>query len=246
MAEENQNEERENGSAHDDASPEAVTAEIDIESDAFAELPWEEQIDHLKGMLQDTRAQVAQNLDLAQRAQAEMANSRRRADEERISLGKYSNSRLIAKLLPVVEELDLAMGHAGGPGTGPASGDRAGGDSGGGETSGQVSQAPDASPAGSSWMQGVKLIQRKFITLLESEGVTAIDAVGTVFNPLEHEALGTDESSEYPPGYVIQAVRQGYRLHDRIIQPAQVIVAKEPQRVGTGDTSSEAEETDNG
>ena len=41
MAEENQNEERENGSAHDDASPEAVTAEIDIESDAFAELPWD-------------------------------------------------------------------------------------------------------------------------------------------------------------------------------------------------------------
>lgn len=235
MAEEPQNSERENGGAQDDASPEAV-AEIDIDSEAFAELPWEEQVDHLKGILQDTRAQAAQNLDLAQRAQAEMANSRRRSDEERIALGKYSNSRLIAKLLPVVEELDLAMGHAGGQAANTSSGD----------APEQDSQASDSSGPESSWMQGIKLIQRKFITLLESEGVTAIDAVGTVFNPMEHEALGTDESSEYPPGHVIQAVRQGYRLHDRIIQPAQVIVAREPQEVGTGNTSSEVEETDNG
>lgn len=236
MAEENQNAERENCDTEDVASPETVTAEIDIESDAFAELPWEEQVDYLKGILQDTRAKAAQNLDMAQRAQAEMANSRRRSDEERISQGKYSNSRLIAKLLPVVEELDLAMGHAGGPGA----------DASGGETPGQGPQTLDSSKIESSWMQGVKLIQRKFITLLESEGVTAIEAVGTVFNPIEHEALGTDESSEYPPGHVIQAVRQGYRLHDRIIQPAQVIVAREPRGVGTGNTSSEVEETNNG
>jgi len=240
MAEEPQNSERENGGAQDDSPPEAV-AEIDIESEAFAELPWEEQVDHLKGILQDTRAQAAQNLDLAQRSQAEMANLRRRSDEERIAMGKYSNSRLIAKLLPVVEELDLAMGHAGGQETKDSPGETPGG-----ETSGQHSQPFDTSGPESSWLQGVKLIQRKFIALLESEGVTAIDAVGTVFNPMEHEALGTDESSEYPPGHVIQAVRQGYRLHDRIIQPAQVIVAREPQGVGTGNTSSEVEETDNG
>ena len=189
----------------------------------------------LREILQESRTQTAQNLDLAQRAQAEMANQRRRSDEERISQGKYSNGRLIAKLLPVVEELALAMGLVE--------------DNNGVERSGGDAQDPESSPESSlepSWIQGVRLIQRKFMTLLESEGVTTIDAVGTVFNPLEHEALGTDESTEHPPGHVIKAVRQGYRLHDRIIQPAQVIVAREPQDVGKGDTSSEEKETDNG
>ncbi|MCH7712524.1 MAG: nucleotide exchange factor GrpE [Chloroflexi bacterium] len=233
MAEEPQNTEHENG-AHQDAASDAASQEaviIDIESAVFAELPWEEQVGTLREILQESRTQTAQNLDLAQRAQAEMANQRRRSDEERISQGKYSNGRLIAKLLPVVEELALAMGLVE--------------DNNGVETSGDDAQDAESSPE-SSWIQGVRLIQRKFMTLLESEGVTTIDAVGTVFNPLEHEALGTDESTEYPPGHVIKAVRQGYRLHDRIIQPAQVIVAREPQDVGKGDTSSEVKETDNG
>lgn len=237
MAEEPLNVEHESGASQDGESPETVA--VDIESAAFAELTWEEQVASLRDILQASRNQTAQNLDLAQRAQAEMANQRRRSDEERISQGRYSNSRLIAKLLPVVEELALAMGHVEATN--------------GMETPGGPSQKPDPSAQLSpqpSWLEGVRLIQRKLMILLESEGVTPIDAVGGPFNPLEHEALGTDESSDYPPGHVIKAVRQGYRLHDRIIQPAQVIVAREPQiepqDVGTGNTSSEVKETDNG
>jgi molecular chaperone GrpE len=159
--------------------------------------------------LEALRQEAAQNLDSAQRAQAELVNFRKRADEERIDNNKYSNSRLISKLLPVVEEMDLAMGHAGDSGAAP------------------------------TWLDGVKLIQRKMISLLESEGVAAIESVGVPFNPLEHEALGTEESTEYPPGYIISALRTGYRLHDRIIQPAQVVVAREPQNGGT--TAGKAE-----
>ena len=231
MAEETQNAATGNGATQDPApdadSPEAV----DIDSAAFAELTWEERVESLKEILEDSRKQTAQNLDLAQRARAEMANLRRRFDEERTSLGKYSNSRLIAKLLPVVEELVLAMDHAEGKEAEASTG----------ETPGPETLGPE-----SSWILGVRLIQRNLVTLLESEGVTAIDAVGALFNPLEHEALGTDESSEYPPGHVMQTVRQGYRLHERIIQPAQVIVAREPQGVVSGDTISEVKETDNG
>ena len=252
MAEETQDAGTENGaaqepaadSASDAGSPEPAT--VDLGSAAFAELTWEERVESLKEILEDSRKQTAQNLDLAQRAQAEMANLRRRSDEERISLGKYSNSRLIAKLLPVVEELVLAMGHAEGNEAEASTGETPSGETPSGETPGGETPVAETPGPESSWIQGVRLIQRKLMTLLESEGVTAIDAVGAVFNPLEHEALGTDESSEYPPGHVMQTVRQGYRLHDRIIQPAQVIVAREPQAVGTGDTSSEVKETDNG
>ncbi len=208
MAEEPQNAEHENGVASEATSE---VAAVDIDSSAFAELPWEDQVETLREILNDSRGQTAHNLDLAQRAQAEMANQKRRSDEERITQGKFSNSRLIAKLLPVVEELALAVDHADGQDSGTPASNNASADS----------QSPE-----SSWLQGVRLIQRKLSTLLESEGVTEIDSVGAVFNPLEHEALGTAESNEYPPGHIVKTVRQGYRLHDRVIQPAQVIVAR--------------------
>ena len=196
-----------------EAGVEAEEASID-----HSQLPLEEQIVALRGDLERALMDASQNLDQAQRAQAELMNYRRRADEERVSLGKYSNGRLITKLLPVVEELDLAVTHG------------------------------DAEGASSSWLEGVRLIQRKLLNLLESEGVAAIEAVGTPFNPLEHEALGTEESAEFPPGYVIEAIRPGYRLHDRVIQPAQVIVAIDAQAtdqtIKTTETA-ETEETDN-
>ena len=166
---------------------------------SFTDLPLDEQLAALHGELEESRRETGQRLDAAQRAQAELVNYRRRVDEERIELGKYSNTRLITKLLPVAEELDLAVAHA------------------------------EEGAAFNSWLEGVKLIQRKLSNLLESEGVTQIETVGAAFNPMEHEALGTVETAQHIPGYVAEAVRPGYRLHDRIIQPAQVIVAREPE-----------------
>ncbi|GIS94241.1 MAG: hypothetical protein CM1200mP22_14780 [Dehalococcoidia bacterium] len=62
--------------------------------------------------------------------------------------------------------------------------------------------------------------------MLESEGLVPIEAIGLMFNPLEHEALGTEETSDVEPGYITQIIRPGFRLHDRVISPAQVMVAK--------------------
>ncbi len=177
-------------------------------------LSTEEELPALRQQLEEARREAGENLDTAQRAQAELVNYRRRTDEERLSLERYSNTRLIVKLLPVVEELDLAMAHAG-----------------------------DSGP-NTSWLEGVKLIQRKLVNLLESEGVKAVETVDAVFNPLEHEAVGTAETTEYPPGYVTQALRPGYRLHDRVIQPAQVIVARESQNPGQADEAIEQKETE--
>ena len=188
--------------------------EVPQASDRYGHLPLEEQVAALLGDLEGAQREASQNLDLAQRAQAEMANVRRRAEEERLSSAKFSNGRLITKLLPVHEELDLAITHAG-------------------------KGEPNA-----SWLEGVKLIQRKLLNLLESEGVAPIEGVGAMFNPLEHEALGTEESEDHPPGYIIQVVRGGYRLHDRVIQPAQVIVAREQLNQTQQTVSPEKKETE--
>ena len=177
--------------------PDALPFSKDGDDD-LSHLSVEEQVTALQDRLQQSQLEASQSLEAAHRAQAEMVNFRRRTDEERINLGKYSNERLINKLLPVMEELNLALGHAGNVG------------------------------ANDSWLDGVKLIQRKLDNILQSEGVTEIEALGTEFNPIEHEALGAVETTEHPSGYVAEVVRAGYRLHERVIQPAQVMVATEP------------------
>ena len=80
--------------------------------------------------------------------------------------------------------------------------------------------------AGESWVEGVKLIHRKAYGVLESEGLNRIQAVGVEFDPLQHEAVGVVGAQEQPSGYVVEALRKGYRLRDRVIQPAQVVVAR--------------------
>ena len=170
-------------------------AGVDLDS-----LPLEDQVSSLKTSLEQAQQEAAENLDTARRAQAEMVNFRRRTDEDRIANAKYANSRLIANILPVLEELDLAISHT--------------------ESSSEIND---------SFLEGIKLIQRKLTGVLESEGVAAIEAVGLMFNPMEHEAVGTEESSEVEPGYITQILRPGFRLHDRVIRPAQVMVATAPK-----------------
>lgn len=79
------------------------------------------------------------------------------------------------------------------------------------------------------WGEGVKLAVRELKRRLEMRGLSLIDeAVGRPFDPNEHEALVYQESAEHPPDHVIQLVRPGYRLHDRLLRPAQVVVARAP------------------
>ena len=168
---------------------------VDVDS-----LPLEEQIAHLKSDLEVAQKEAADNLDSSLRARAEMANFRRRTDEDRINNAKYSNSRLIGNILPVLEELELAISHA-------------------------EANAVTEDITNGQLLEGIKLIQRKLTSVLESEGVAAIEAIGLMFNPLEHEAVGTEETTKVEAGYVTQILRPGFRLHDRIIRPAQVMVA---------------------
>ena len=79
------------------------------------------------------------------------------------------------------------------------------------------------------WGDGVKLAVREMKRRLEMRGVSLIDsAAGQPFDPNEHEALAYQESDSQPPEHIVQLVRPGYRLHDRLLRPAQVIVARDP------------------
>ena len=131
-----------------------------------------------------------------QRAQADLVNYRTRAEAERNDLLKYANNRLLARVLPILDELSMALDQA------PKSG------------------TPE------SLVEGFRLISRKLHSLLEMEGVKQIEAQGKYFDPSEHEALAQQESTDCEDGQILIVVRQGYKLHDRVLRPAQVIVAK--------------------
>ena len=80
-----------------------------------------------------------------------------------------------------------------------------------------------------AWIEGVKLVERKLRNVLESEGVTPIQAVGEPFDPNLHEAVVHEETADHPDNHVIDEVQRGYRLHDRVIRPSLVRVANNPK-----------------
>jgi molecular chaperone GrpE len=79
------------------------------------------------------------------------------------------------------------------------------------------------------WVEGVRLVERKLRNVLESEGVTPIEAVGLPFDPNVHEAVVHEDTTEHPDNQVIGELQRGYRLHDRVIRPALVQVANNPK-----------------
>jgi molecular chaperone GrpE len=132
-----------------------------------------------------------------QRERAEFLNFKRRTAEEReASLGLAAEG-LISKVLSVADDFDRAI------------------------------ETRPETHADDPWVEGITAIDRKLRQLLESEGVTAIDAVpGTAFDPREHEAVANVPGSGLPEGRVVEELRRGYRLRDRVLRPALVAVAE--------------------
>lgn len=80
-----------------------------------------------------------------------------------------------------------------------------------------------------SWLEGIRLVERKLRGVLESEGVTSIDAIGKPFDPNLHEAVVHEETTDHPDNHVIDELQRGYRLRDRVIRPSLVRVANNPK-----------------
>ena len=134
---------------------------------------------------------------LAQRTQADFVNYKRRMEDERSWLIRNANTQLLAKLLPVVDDLRRA-----------------------------VTAIPEEAPA--PWSQGVELILQNMDALIASEGISVFEpSGGEQFDPSIHEALYYDENDQHPAGTIIDTIHAGYRSPDRVIRPAQVVVAKE-------------------
>ncbi|NQY99194.1 MAG: nucleotide exchange factor GrpE [Bdellovibrionales bacterium] len=142
---------------------------------------------------------------------AEFDNYKKNAIKERSQLVKYGNERLIREVLEVIDNFERALGVA-----------------------------PNADNF-ESYSKGMQMIHAELLSLLAKFGVSTSNPQGLPFDPNEHEALSSEETAEVGAGHVFRVFKKAYRLHDKLIRPAQVVVAKEPaagsedETMGPGD-----------
>jgi molecular chaperone GrpE len=147
---------------------------------------------------------------------ADYENFRKRALRERQEAGRYGSQNLVKDLLSVVDNLDRAIDHA------------------------RQSEGGDLQ----SLLQGVELVQREFTAVLAKHHVIEIEAQGKPFNPALHEAMAQIESDDAEPNTIIDVLEKGYQLHDRLVRPSRVVVARGRGEETEADVGDDEENAD--
>jgi len=142
--------------------------------------------------LEALRARAADYEDRWKRAAAEFQNYRRRTEGERAEILRGANGALLKELLPVLDDLERALANV------------------------------PTEQEESKWVEGARLVERKFRAIMERQGLTPIDALGQPFDPALHEAIGGSGT------HVTQEFQRGYRLNGRTLRPSMVIVGEAP------------------
>jgi molecular chaperone GrpE len=176
------------GETGDAVEPETISV-----SDAQPSAP---EIEELKKQA----ARAREHWDALLRTTADFENYKKRVAREKQDAQKYANESLLVKLLPVLDNFDMALAA--------------------------VNAVQDK--AVQSFQTGVTMIHQQFKSALADAGLEEINATGKMFDPNWHEAVSQQETSEVPEGQVVQQTRKGYKFRDRLVRPASVVVAKKP------------------
>lgn len=129
---------------------------------------------------------------------AEFDNFRRNVIKERSELIKYGAERLLVDVLGVLDNFERAL---------------------------EIKATPESLP---NFVKGIEMTQTELKNVLQKFGVSEVHSQGQPFDPAIHEALSSEESSSVKPGHITRVFKKPYKLHDKLIRPGQVVVAKEP------------------
>jgi molecular chaperone GrpE len=157
-----------------------------------------QQLEVAERELEAARAEARENADRHLRLAAEMDNMRRRHRQEQADRLQYGNAELITRLLPVLDNFHRALDHAPEGIEGPAE----------------------------QLRNGLLMVVKQFDDMLASEGVTPIEAEGKYFDPNLHQAVLAEPSPDHEEGQIISELQRGYTLHDRVLRPSMVKVAR--------------------
>ncbi len=153
--------------------------------------------------LEEKKAEVAEWQDRFLRKAAEFENYRKRAEKEKSDSMMLAKSSVLMEFLPVADACERALKI--------------------------FEESGNAQGSVQQYREGVELLYKQVLDALGRTGVTAMKAEGTSFDPHLHEALSREVTSEFEEGTVIKELRRGYLFKDRLLRPAQVIVAVHPQ-----------------
>lgn len=143
------------------------------------------------------------------RARADLSNYQKRAEKDRGETVRYAITDMAKSLLPVLDSLD------------------------------RVIAAGSGAPESQALTDGIKLTRDMLLKALRQFNVSEIEAEGKPFDPSVHEAMMERPSDEHPHHTVLQQLEKGYKLHDRVLRPARVIVSKGKEASGGGDDTNE-------
>jgi len=149
--------------------------------------------------LKQRAAKADDNWDRLLRTTADFDNFKKRAAREKQEAIKFANEGLLQKLVPVLDTFDMALAAADGK-----------------------------NEAVQSLKTGIGMVHQQLKSALTDAGLEEVDATGKPFDPNLHEAVSQKETTEVPEGQVVQQLRKGYKLRDRLLRPATVVVAKHP------------------
>ena len=176
-----------------DESETTETPEVELESEASAE----STVDAIQQELESLNAELSEAKDQAIRAQAELQNVRRRAEQDVEKAHKFGQEKLLSDLLPVVDNLERAI------------------------------EAIDSNDDSlKSVVEGIELTLKSFTDTLERYQVVAVNPEGEPFDPQLHQAMSMIENPDVEPNTVINVFQKGYTLNGRLVRPAMVVVAK--------------------
>jgi molecular chaperone GrpE len=196
--------EKENQNPKEEFLEEAIAEELEGVEESLEDIDEElilretltpEEIAELRAQLQAAEDEAAANMDGWQRAQAEFINYRKRMERDQAKTYEDATVRVVKKYLEIVDDLNLALNNR------------------------------PQDQEGAEWAEGIELIYRKLLTILENEGVVVMEIEGQTFDPNLHEAISQEESPDHESGQIIEVVKNGYLIGERVLRPAVVRVA---------------------
>ena len=193
--------------------PEIITEQEQGNPDEAIVAEAEEEADPLQKLMQEivaAKEEAGKNWDLYLRERADLENARKRHQRDREEAIRFANDRLLREMIPVLDNLERAVGHA--------------------------EQGDDDNQG---LLEGVNMTINQFRKVLEDFGVKPINALGEDFDPNLHQAMGQVETTDQAPNTVISEFQKGYLLNDRLLRPSLVMVARAPNGA-TEDQDAEA------
>ena len=160
--------------------------------------PGDEDVNELRKALDESRLELDRHREAMLRMQAEMDNQRKRLARESEKSRRFALERIMKDLLQVRDSLERGL------------------------------EVDDHAATVESLREGKALTLRMLSKVMEDHGLEVVDPVGEPFNPEYHEAMTMAPSADHPENTVIEVLQKGFRLNDRLIRPAMVVVSKKP------------------